>query len=142
MRPEISCLRNWHDQALLSRRLRRSISRPVRLFALNQAQTIFLVPFGSDIVLEGRVTDARTSAPIAGATVYINGRYSAITDLAGNYTLPGNLDIGDSSIAWVAADGYEVFVRYIRGSRSQSFRLQRIERITAGESWPVTVPSG
>ncbi len=107
--------------------------------ALNQAQTIFLVPFGSDIVLEGRVTDARTSAPIAGATVYINGRYSAITDLAGNYTLPGNLDIGDSSIAWVAADGYEVFVRYIRGSRSQSFRLQRIERITAGESWPVTV---
>ncbi len=107
--------------------------------ALNQTQTVFLVPFGSDIVLEGRVTDARTSSPIAGATVYINGRYSANTDLAGNYTLPGNLDIGASSVAWVGADGYEVFVRYIRGSRAQSFRLQRIERITAGAAWPVTI---
>ena len=102
---------------------------------LNQPLTVFLVPLGPTIVLEGRVSDASTSAPIAGATVYINGRYSATTDASGNYTLPGHLDNGDASITWAGAEGYVQFVRYIRANSSQSFRLRRIERITAGTTW-------
>jgi hypothetical protein len=108
--------------------------------APNQSQTMSLIQLERpSIVLEGRVTDAITSAPIAGATVYINGRYRATTDASGNYTLPGHLDNGDASIAWAVADGYEVFVRYIRTSLSQSFQLRRIERISAGDRWSVTV---
>ncbi len=107
--------------------------------ALNEPRTIFLVPLGPTIVLDGRVTDANTSAPIAGATVYINGRYSAKTDASGTYNLPGHLDTGDASIAWVSAEGYEQFVRYIRSSPSHSFRMRRIERIAPGAAWSGTL---
>src|SRR5262245_51174024 len=101
--------------------------------------TVFLVPLGPVIQLSGRVTDANTSAPITGATVHINGRYRATTEASGNYSLTGRLDIGDSSIAWASADGYEPHTRYIRGNSAQSFRLRPIERIEAGQSWSVTV---
>ncbi len=104
-----------------------------------QTTTIVLVPLGPVIQLSGQVIDAGTSAPIAAATVYINGRYSSTTDASGNYSLTGRLDIGDSSITWAVADGYEPHTRYIRGNSAQSFRLRRIERILAGQSWSVTV---
>jgi hypothetical protein len=107
--------------------------------ASNQTQTINLVPLGPVIQLSGRVTDIATSAPIAGATVYINGRYRATTDASGNYSLAGRLDNGDSSITFVYADGYESHTRYILGNPAHSFRLRPIERILDGQSWSVTV---
>jgi Carboxypeptidase regulatory-like domain len=107
--------------------------------ASNQIQTIFLVPFGPVIQLSGRVTDANTSTPIAAATVYINGRYHSTTNASGHYSLTGHLDIGASSIVWASADGFETHTRYIRGTSAQSFRLRRVERIVAGQSWSVTV---
>jgi hypothetical protein len=105
----------------------------------NRPLTIFLIPLGPVIQLSGRVTDASTSAPIAAATVHINGRYRVTTDASGNYSLTGHLDNGDSSITWASADGYESHTRYIQGNSSQSFRLRPIERIVSGESWSVTV---
>ena len=105
----------------------------------NQTQTIFLVPLGPVIQLSGQVTDDGTSAPIAAATVDINGRYRTTTDASGKYSLTGRLDIGDSSITYAFADGYETHTRYIRGNSAQSFRLRRIERILGGQSWSVTV---
>jgi hypothetical protein len=105
----------------------------------NQTRTINLVPLGPVIQLSGRVTDIATSAPIAGATVYINGRYRATTDASGNYSLAGRLDNGDSSITFVYADGYESHTRYILGNPAHSFRLRPIERILDGQSWSVTV---
>ena len=101
--------------------------------------TVFLEPTGPSIVLTGRVTDASTSAPIPGATVSINGRYSTTTDGSGNYSVTGYLDQGASSVVYVWADGYEDYARYIGGTSSQSFPLQPIERITAGDSWSVTI---
>jgi Carboxypeptidase regulatory-like domain len=109
---------------------------------VSQAQppTVFLVPTGASIVLTGTVTDASTSAPISGATVSINSRYATTSDESGNYSVSGYLDQGPSSVVYVYfASGYENYARYIRGTLSQSFQLQRIERITAGDSWSVTV---
>jgi hypothetical protein len=106
---------------------------------LNQTTQIFLVWLGPSMVFTGRVTDAVTSAPIAGAIVYVNGRYRATSDASGNYSLTGYLDIGDSSITYAFADGYEQSGRYIRGMLSQSFRLHRTVRIAVGDSWSVTV---
>ena len=107
--------------------------------ARNQTQTINLVPLGPVIQLSGRVTDASTSAPIAGATVSVNGRYRGTSDASGNYSLTGRLDQGGGDITWASADGNEQDTRYILGNRTQSFRLRRIERIIPGESWSVTV---
>jgi hypothetical protein len=107
--------------------------------ASNETQTIFLVPLGPVIQLSGRVTDASTSAPIAAASVHVNGRYRTTTDASGNYRLTGRLDNGDSSITWASADGYDTFTRYIRGDSAQSFRLRPIERILGGDSWSVTI---
>ena len=107
--------------------------------ASNETQTIFLVPFGPVIQLSGQVIDHGTSAPIAAATVDINGRYRTTTDASGKYSLTGRLDIGDSSITYAFADGYESHTRYIRGNSAQSFRLRPIERIVGGQSWSVTV---
>ena len=106
----------------------------------SQTLTVFLIPLGPAIQLSGRVTDAGTSAPIAAATVYVNGRYRATTDGFGNYSLTGRLDVpGDSNIIWASADEYEAHTRYVLSNSGQSFRLRRIERILAGESWAVTV---
>jgi hypothetical protein len=104
-----------------------------------QATTIVLVPLGPVIQLSGQVIDHGTSAPIAGVTVSVNGRYRATTDASGNYSLTGRLDHGDSSYTFTSADGYEVYTRYIRGNSAQNFRLRRIERILGGQSWSVTV---
>jgi hypothetical protein len=104
-----------------------------------QTRQISLVWLGQAMVFTGQVTDALTSAPIAGAIVDINGRYRTASDATGTYNLTGYLDIGDSSVTYAFADGYEQSGRYVRGRTSQSFRLRRIERITAGDSWSVTV---
>ena len=89
--------------------------------------------------LSGQVTDAVTAAPIAGAVVSINGRYTANTDTSGNYTLTGLLDYGSGhDFTYVSAESYASDYRYIRGT-TQNVRLYRIERIVAGASQPVTV---
>jgi hypothetical protein len=105
----------------------------------NELRTINLVPLGPVIQPSGQVIDAATSAPIGGATVDINGRYRTTTDAFGKYSLTGRLDIGESSIITSYADGYESHTRYLQGNAAQSFRLRRIERISDGQSWPVTV---
>ena len=104
-----------------------------------QVSTIVLVHLGPVIQLSGQVIDDGTLAPIAAATVSVNGRYRATTDASGKYSLTGRLDHGDSSYTFVSADGYEVYTRYIRGNSAQNFRLRRIERILAGQPWSVTV---
>jgi hypothetical protein len=96
-------------------------------------------PSFSSIVLTGQVTDAATSAPVAGAIVRINGRYSAVTDASGRYSVSGLLDAGSGyDFTYVSAADYVNDYHYIRSS-SQDVRLNRIQRITAGESKIVTV---
>src|SRR5687767_9869907 len=57
------------------------------------------------IVLSGQVTDSTTSAPISGAIVSINGRYTATTNSSGNYSVTGLLDAGgDSNYTYVSAN--------------------------------------
>ena len=91
------------------------------------------------IELTGQVTDAATAAPIAGAVVRINGRYSSTTDASGKYTVTGLLDAGSGhDFTYVSASNYVSDYRYIRSS-SQDARLNRIQRITAGESKLITV---
>jgi len=106
---------------------------------LKQPTRIFLVWLGPSMVFTGQVTDAVTSAPIAGAIVDVNGRYRTTSDSSGHYSLTGYLDIGDSSITYAFADGYQQSGQYIRGILSQSFHLYRMERIVGGDSWSVTV---
>lgn len=96
-------------------------------------------PSPSSIVLTGQVTDAATSAPVAGAIVRINGRYPGVTDASGKYSVTGLLDAGEGyNFTFVSAADYVSDYRYIRSS-TQDVRLHRIERITAGESKIVTV---
>jgi hypothetical protein len=91
------------------------------------------------IVLTGQVTDSTTASPISGATVSINGRYRTTTDGSGNYSLTGLLDAGrNGDFTFVSANNYASDYRYIRGA-SQSVRLYRITRITAGDSMVVTI---
>ena len=104
-----------------------------------QETTIVLVPLGPVIQLSGQVADDGTSAPIAAATVSVDGNYRATTDASGKYSLTGRLGFGDSSYTFASADGYEVYTRYIRGNSAQNFRLRRIERILGGQSWSVTI---
>jgi hypothetical protein len=91
-----------------------------------------------NIVLTGQVTDSATGAAIAGAVVSINGRYRGATDASGNYSVAGFMDYGSFNFTYVSAAGYVSDYRYIKGT-SQNVRLPPIERITAGESWLVTV---
>jgi Carboxypeptidase regulatory-like domain len=104
-----------------------------------QTNQIFLVSLGEPADFTGQVTDVETAAPITGAIVDVNGRYRVTSDALGNYSLTGYLDIGASSIIYAFANGYEASGRYIRGLVSQSFRLHRIEKIAAGDSWSVTI---
>lgn len=91
------------------------------------------------IELTGQVTDAATRAPIAGAIVRINGRYSSTTDASGKYTINGLLDAGSGGdYTYVSALDYVSDYRYIRAS-SQDVQLNRIQRMTAGESKLITV---
>jgi hypothetical protein len=91
------------------------------------------------ITLKGRVTDAATGGPIAGAVVSINGRYRGATDNSGNFSVVGLLDAGSNTdITYVSSENYVSDYRYIRGT-TQNVRLYRNERIVAGESKLVTV---
>ena len=104
-----------------------------------QISTIVLVPLGPVIQLSGQVIDDGTLAPIAAATVSVNGRYRATTDASGKYSLTGRLDNGDSNTRSSLPTGTKSHTRYIRGNSAQNFRLRRIERILGGQSWSVTV---
>lgn len=105
----------------------------------NRTLNFFLRPQPAAITLNGRVTDAETAAPIAGAVVSINGRYRAATDNLGTYSIAGWLDYGSNyDFTYVSAKDYVADYRYIRGT-TQSVHLYRIERIVAGESKPVTI---
>lgn len=99
-----------------------------------------LRPQPAGITLNGRVTDAATGGPIAGAVVSINGRYRAPTDSLGNYSVTGLLDYGSNlDYTYVSAANYVADYRYIQGRTVQNVHLHRIERIVAGESKLVTI---
>jgi hypothetical protein len=115
-----------------------SENTPITLTS-NQTKTFSLIWLGATIVLTGQATDITTSAPIPRATVNVNGRYFTTADASGNYSLTGYLDQGAGSVVYVQANGYELYGRYIRGISSQNFRLHRLERIEAGDSWSVTM---
>jgi hypothetical protein len=96
-------------------------------------------PQPAGITLTGRVTDAATGGPIAGAVVSINGRYRGTTDDSGQFSVAGVLDNGDNyDYTYVSAENYVTDFRYIRGT-TQNVRLHRTERIVAGESKVVTI---
>jgi hypothetical protein len=100
---------------------------------------VALRPQPLPITLTGRITDAGTAGPIAGAIVSINGRYQATTDTSGTYSVTGLLDAGNhADITYVSATNYESDYRYIQGN-VQNVHLYRIERMTAGESKLVTI---
>jgi hypothetical protein len=90
------------------------------------------------IVLTGQVTDSTTASPISGAIASINGRARATTDGSGNYSLTGVLGGRGYDFTYVSASNYVSDYRYIRGT-SQNVRMNRIRRITAGDSTVVTV---
>jgi hypothetical protein len=83
--------------------------------------------------LTGRVTNAHTAAPIAGAAIFIDGWSRAITDSSGNYTVTGG-----GHMTYVTAESYVADYRYI-GGMTHDIRLYPIERIMAGDSKLVTV---
>ncbi|HEY6894754.1 MAG TPA: carboxypeptidase regulatory-like domain-containing protein, partial [Rhodanobacteraceae bacterium] len=115
-----------------------SVTRAVTL-TTHQTLDVLLTPAPASIVLTGRVIDAGTLAPIAGAAVSINGRSWATTDSSGAYTVTGFLDMGgNSDVTYVSAQGYDADYHFIQGT-TQNVRLFRSERITAGESTRVTV---
>lgn len=105
----------------------------------NQHLDFALRPPPATVYLTGRVTDATSGLGIAGAVVRINGIYQGATDASGNFIVFGLLDYGRNlDYTYVSADNYVADYRYIRGT-VQNVRLQRTERITAGESRVVTV---
>ena len=106
----------------------------------NRTLNFSLRPQPGAITLTGRVTNAATDGPIAGAVVSINGRYRGTTDNSGHYTVAGLLDYGRSyDYTYVSAENYFPDYRYIKGRTVQNVRLQRIERIVAGQSKLVTI---
>jgi hypothetical protein len=93
-------------------------------------------------VLTGQVVVADTASPIRGVTIFINGRYSAVSDDAGRYSVTGALDGGSltsfGNYAFTSASGYEPEYRFVR-TASQDFHLRPSQRMTAGASTSVTV---
>jgi hypothetical protein len=115
-----------------------SQSQGVTLTA-NRTLNFSLRPQPAGIALTGRVADAVTGIPIAGATVSINGRYRGTSDNSGQFSVAGLLDSGNhSDYTYVSAENYASDYRLIRGT-IQNVRLYRIERIVAGQSKVVTV---
>ena len=111
-----------------------SVSQSVTLTS-TQALNFPLQPLLIALSVTGRVTDAVTAAPIAGATVSIDGRTAAGTDNAGNYAVTGQVyfDIGNRDFTYASAVDYENDYHYVHGT-VQNIRLYRIERMTAGTS--------
>jgi hypothetical protein len=106
----------------------------------NQTLNFSLRPQAVDVTLTGRVTDAATGGPIAGARVSINGGPPGTTDSSGNYSVAGLLAAGSNSgFTYVSAQNYVSDYRYIQGRTVQNVRLNRVERIVAGESTRVTI---
>jgi hypothetical protein len=107
------------------------------------ADTSISIPLEYDtITLTGLVTSAETSAPLAGVTIYLNGRYRTTTDGSGRYSLDGILDLGSlasgTNIAWTVTDGYDADIHDVSSS-SLDFQLHRTQRFTAGAAVEVTV---
>jgi hypothetical protein len=115
-------------------------SQGVTLTATTRSLNFQLRPQLIAFTLTGRVTDAATAGPIAGAKVSINGEYAAGTDNSGHYSVTGQIYYGGfhNDYTYVSAGDYESDYRYILGS-IQNARLSRIERFTAGESKVVTI---
>lgn len=83
--------------------------------------------------MQGRVQNALTSAPIAGAVVSIDGRTTATTDEAGHYSVTGSTVIGQGfDFTYVSAAEYEPDYRFF--GTANDFRLFPIQRIEAGRS--------
>jgi hypothetical protein len=90
------------------------------------------------VTLNGRVTDAATGGPIAGAAVAIDGTSGATTDDLGHFSVARVSVPGYGRYTYVSAEGYAADFRYIR-EPIQNVHLHRIERIVAGESKLVTI---
>ena len=91
--------------------------------------------------LTGTVRSAETSAPLAGMTVSVNGRYATTTDGSGHYQLDAALDLGSDSILIVEGSGYDDDVHYIR-SATQDARLHSAQRFTVGIPASIAVAPG
>jgi hypothetical protein len=110
---------------------------------------------GEAFEVAGVVTDER-GTPMAGATVTMSNWLgqnllcpSTVTDAAGSYRISFTARPflnGFVARAQVVADGYEEYWRNVVRSNgattfAESFRLDRIARITAGESIVLSVPT-
>ena len=90
-------------------------------------------------MVTGQVTDSATSSPISGARVWFSAFNMTTTDSSGNYSVTNPFFFGPNiDHTMIFADNYEWDFRLIRET-VQNVRLYPIERITAGESWQVTV---
>ncbi len=109
---------------------------------------------GQTFDVAGVVTDER-GAPMPGAVVtmghWLGGsvRFPSVrTDATGGYAISFTatpLGNGFVARAQVVAEGYEEYWRSIMGATggttfTETFRLQRITRMTAGDSIPLSVP--
>jgi hypothetical protein len=94
-------------------------------------------PTSPPIALQGRVVNAITSGPIAGAVVSIDGRYTANTNDTGSYSVTGFADFAPLDFTYVSASGYEPDYRFL--GTDGDFRLFPIARIESGRSATVIV---
>ena len=96
---------------------------------------------GSAVTVTGRVTDAGTGAPIAGALVELAdlpGDQTGLTDAGGNYSIPG-LAAGTYPHALISAAGYELVPRSITIAPGSARVDQRLRRNFAAASGGATV---
>lgn len=81
-----------------------------RLLALLQviiALTVSLSVFAQEVTVKGKITDGKTSLPLAGATIKVkNGKASAISDVNGQFTIKAP---SSSSILSITYVGYKVY---------------------------------
>ena len=91
-----------------------------------------------EITVNGRVVDGATGAPINGARVSIDGRYTGTTDNSGTFSVAGLGYGSNRDYTYVSAENYAADFRWIRGT-IHNVHLHRVERIVAGESKLVTI---
>ena len=85
-----------------------------RLLALLQviiALTVSLSVFAQEVIVKGKITDGKTSIPLAGATIKVkNGKASAISDVNGQFTIKAPSSSTVLSITYVGYKVYETTV--------------------------------
>ncbi len=98
--------------------------RGVDLPPTGEATVVVVLATGR--TLRGRVTDAETGAPVAGAGVGIgwDGERAALTSAVGTYTLTGLAERGDEMVT-VRADGYATAREAVGTRDSVDFSLRR-----------------